>query len=369
MRPHGFTLLELLVALTVCALLSGAIVGVIAPARAAFDSTPAALDLHQRARTGLDFLATTIRSAGTNVSAAAALGTLGSAMPTVIPLLADPATSGDGEFAGIVVVTVVPGGAQGLLAIDQPGANGLLTLAPSPSCPQLPDVCGFTRGATAAIADGSGRFDLFEVASADASSRQVVPEARLTAAFPAGAVVVEVQTSRIELRSQADGSRSLSRMTAGGAVEPIIDGVLHAGIEPWGDASAPRLEWDGHTGWSSYGPRPRIPDLETCVVTYQAGEPVSRLATFGEAATLVALRRADLEDGPWCPGGVDGDGYDADLFRLRRIDIWLRVEVLSAMFRGPAGRLFSRGGAGAQTPARWVPDRLVRATVALRNRR
>ena len=99
MRPHGFTLLELLVALTVCALLSGAIVGVIAPARAAFDSTPAALDLHHRARTGLDFLATTIRSAGTNVSAAAALGTLGSAMPTVIPLLADPATSGDGEFA------------------------------------------------------------------------------------------------------------------------------------------------------------------------------------------------------------------------------------------------------------------------------
>ena len=54
--PHspGFSLVELLVALTICALLSGAIAAVAPQARAAFDATPEALDLLQRERTVVD---------------------------------------------------------------------------------------------------------------------------------------------------------------------------------------------------------------------------------------------------------------------------------------------------------------------------
>ena len=47
---------------------------------------------------------------------------------------------------------------------DQPGAHGVLTLAAGPGCPAVGEVCGFTPGAVAAIADGSGRFDVFTVA-------------------------------------------------------------------------------------------------------------------------------------------------------------------------------------------------------------
>ena len=59
--------------------------------------------------------------------------------------------------------------------------------------------------------------------------------------------------------------------------------------------------------------------------------------------------------------------YDADVLRIRGLDIVMAVEVLSASLRGPAGRWFGRSGTAGHTPLRWVPDRRVRASVALRN--
>ena len=49
--------------------------------------------------------------------------------------------------------------------------------------------------------------------------------------------------------------------------------------------------------------------------------------------------------------------YDADLRALRRIDVWIRVEAASAPLRNPDGR----------SVLRWVPDRTLQASVALRN--
>jgi hypothetical protein len=238
-------------------------------------------------------------------------------------------------------------------------------------------VCGFRVGATAVILDGRGRFDLFSVAAADATLHAVASAAPLTAAYPAGAVLVEVEANRFELMAQADGSRSLVRRTVDGATQPLVDGVVGMGVEPWGEASAPRISWDGVSGWASYGPAPPPPssvdpqhvlaDGETCVSVYVADTPRSRLRDRGEAGALVRIEPADLTDGPWCPGGTSGVGYDADLFRLRRVDLWLHVEALSASLRGPAGRLFSRGGSAAHAPLRWVPDRRVTVSATLRN--
>ena len=83
---RGFSLIELLVALAVCLLLSGAVAGMMAPARAAFDRTPAALDLRERGRSGVDLLTMIVRSAGANVGAADGLAALADLMPAVIPL-------------------------------------------------------------------------------------------------------------------------------------------------------------------------------------------------------------------------------------------------------------------------------------------
>ena len=121
---RGFSLLELLVAMVVCVLLSGAVAGMMAPARAAFDRTPAALDLHQRGRAGLDLLTTVVRSAGANVGAADGLAAFPDLMPAVIPLPSPENNSADGEFGALFAVSVVVGGSQGRLDRDQPGAGG-----------------------------------------------------------------------------------------------------------------------------------------------------------------------------------------------------------------------------------------------------
>jgi hypothetical protein len=230
---------------------------------------------------------------------------------------------------------------------------------------------------TAAILDGRGRFELMTLASVDLARQQVTPAAPLSAAYAAGAVLVAVDVNRFELRAQPDGSQSLVRITDGGATQPIIDGVASLEIEAWGEAAAPSLRWDGVESWASYGPKPLPPSSrdpyggfaagETCVSIYDEGEPRTRLLSLGETGALVPLAPEDLDDGPWCPGNMDGLRYDADLFRLRRVDLRMRVEVLSATLRGPAGVLFRRGGSAAHAPIRWVPDRLVTMSVALRN--
>ena len=78
------------------------------------------------------------------------------------------------------------------------------------------------------------------------------------------------------------------------------------------------------------------------------------------------LDLAVLTDGPWCPNALQPGRYDVDLLRIRRIRVALRVQAASAGLRGPAGRLFARGGT-ATSAARWSPDQEVRFDVTPRN--
>lgn len=298
---RGFSLVELLVALTVCAVLSAAVAGLVPSARAALDAAPAALDLQQRGRTGVDVLAAAIRSAASDVASAAELGAFGSMVPAVIPLSSIP-DSGETAFEALYVVAPVPNASQGVLDRDQPGPHGVLTLAAGPGCPAVGDVCGFTPGAVAAIADGAGRFDVFIVESTNSTRGEITASLAFPSAYPAGSLVVEVDAPYFRLDDQPDGSRALVRETAGGATQPIVDNVVAMGIKLWRGAPA------------------------------------------------ILLGAGDLEDGPFFAGGPDGS-YDADLLAVRRIDLWISVEVPPVLLRAPA-----------------VPHtRTLHATFALRN--
>jgi hypothetical protein len=80
----------------------------------------------------------------------------------------------------------------------------------------------------------------------------------------------------------------------------------------------------------------------------------------------IALSRAQLTDGPWCPDTTHVNRFDADLLRVRQVVITLRVEAASEALRGPAGPLFSRGGRSTNALG-WLPDRQIRLTVSPRN--
>jgi hypothetical protein len=82
---------------------------------------------------------------------------------------------------------------------------------------------------------------------------------------------------------------------------------------------------------------------------------VPRLSVLGSGGALVRLTEGHLTDGPWCPDPFHPARFDADLLRIRRVVVRVRVQAAIESLRGPAGSLFRRGGT-ARTAARVVPD-------------
>jgi prepilin-type N-terminal cleavage/methylation domain-containing protein len=228
MTSRGFSLVELLVALTVCALVSGAIAAAIQPARDVFERTPAAIDLEQRGRTALDVLAAAVRSSGRTVVAAHALGAMADILPST--LLDDPDASGR-RFSRLTTIAPVINPGQAVLGFDQAGPGGSLMLAAA-WCPEVSDVCGFRPGMTVAVADGTGRYDLGQIAGTNRALGRLALAASLSHAYPAGALVVEVEAFTFRLDEQPDGTLTLVRVTAAGAIQPVIDGASQLWFEP-----------------------------------------------------------------------------------------------------------------------------------------
>jgi prepilin-type N-terminal cleavage/methylation domain-containing protein len=207
---RGFSLVELLVALAICSIISAAIGAVVPPARAAFEQTPAALELQQRGRTAIDAIRQAVRSGGS--------------IDMVPPLvLSAAAPSGEG-FTRLLAIARTVHAAEGRLAFDQGGAAGDLRLSEA-SCPAVRDVCGFTTGSVAVIADGAGRFDLFRVAATNRGVNSLSSSVVFAGPYPAGARVVEVDAYTFRLDAQPDGSQTLIRETVAGAIQPVADHV------------------------------------------------------------------------------------------------------------------------------------------------
>lgn len=200
---RGFSLLELMIAAAISALVAAAIAATVPSLQAFFERTPAAIDVQQRGRTALDAIAQAVRGA-----------------VEVRLLDGDP---GAGDFRQLMTISPRPSAARGVVEQHLEDSGGSVVLAAA-GCPAIADVCGFVRGSVAAIAGGGG-LELLTVGAAYAASRSISPKTRLGAAYGAGAAVVEVDAYTFRLDPQADGSQALVRETAAGAVQPIVDRV------------------------------------------------------------------------------------------------------------------------------------------------
>ena len=52
--------------------------------------------------------------------------------------------------------------------------------------------------------------------------------------------------------------------------------------------------------------------------------------------SLVMLTAAQLTDGPWCPDAASANRYDADLLRIRKVRVTIRLQTGNAALRGLA---------------------------------
>jgi hypothetical protein len=180
------------------------------------------------------------------------------------------------------------------------------------------------------------------------------------------------------LRADSD-STQLMQYDGAASTLPVLDDVVALGFEYFGTPAPPQtivgvdpVPADGAVP-VTYGPRPPAltddpPDEwgrgENCTFAVVGGVHTPRLRTIGREG-LVRLDAEALSDGPWCPQAGDPQRFDADLLRVRRVRILLRLQAPDP-FRGPAGLQFSRAGT-ARDPRRYVADRTLRADVALRN--
>jgi hypothetical protein len=160
---------------------------------------------------------------------------------------------------------------------------------------------------------------------------------------------------------------------------PVIDNVTTLSFEYFGEPQPPQLIVavgpDGEAKRSTtYGPMPPPPGRddpsddwgpgENCIFAIVDGEYLARLPKIAATAAPILLTPELLTNGPWCPDAVHEERFDADLLRVRRIRVKMRVQATRS-FRGPAGVLFAYAGS-ATAAARYVPDRAVQFDVAPR---
>jgi hypothetical protein len=201
----------------------------------------------------------------------------------------------------------------------------------------------------------------------------------LSRAYTAGSRLAELAMHAFYLRTDTS-SQTYQLMHFDGyqTDTPLVDNVVGLRFDYFGDPVPPAVLNDpsGSEGpWTSYGPKPpglgtnnpfdSWPAGENCAFTVVNGVQTPRLTSLG-AGSLVPLTQAQLTNGPWCPDLASPNRYDADLLRIRKIRVTLRVQTTSSALRGPTGTLFTRGGQ-AKDGARLVPDQEVRFDVTPRN--
>jgi hypothetical protein len=198
-----------------------------------------------------------------------------------------------------------------------------------------------------------------------------------SAAYPGGALVSEARLVTYALKVDATGVSQLTRHDGWAAELPVVDNVVAMRFTYFGEPRPPRLivdPLDASAAVPTYGPAPPLigetqagwAPGENCLFQVVDGVHVPRLPALDAAVAMVELTPSLFTDGPWCPDATAPNAYDADLLRVRRVRVTLRVQSAVASFRGPAGALFLKGGT-ARGGARYVPDLEVPFDITPRN--
>jgi hypothetical protein len=370
----GFTLIEALVATMLTVVVTAGVLSALNPARGAFKTEPERADMQQRLRVGVDTLSRDLINAGAGAYSGALGGSLAGYFAPIMPFrrgLDAAIDDGAGVFRSdaITIVHVPSTSAQTILRSDMSSDSSPIIIDTESGCPKdartgsVDLLCGFKANVSkVALFDGTGAFDTLAVTAADEAAQtldfQTDQHAALSKAYLGSSSkhltkVIEISSHVFYLNTS---TRQLMHYDGFSAVTPVLDNVVALEFEYYGEPSPPMFLRPGIDQAVTYGPAPPAPDArqapfapgENCVWQMSGGAQVTRLASLGNAGGgLVKLTASQLTDGPWCPDDVNASRYDADLFRIRRVRVVLRVQSANDAVR--------------------LPDRTVRFDVSPRN--
>jgi hypothetical protein len=295
----------------------------------------------------------------------------------------DPAGSFFSDKISIVYVPSTP--AQTTIQASMPPQSNELKVNAQPNCPpnKADQLCGFEEGMRLIIFDSNGSWDPMTITNVQDEALHLQHQGQdLSVASGPGSFITQVQTHTYYLKTDvATNTFQLMHYDGYQSDFPVLDNVVKLAFEYFGEAQPPQLlpnkPLTDPTGpWTTYGPKPPALGVnngndtwgagENCTFQVVNGQQVPRLATLAIGPAQVGLSSNILTDGPWCPDGAQNNRFDADLLRVRRVRVTIRVQAAAAAVRGPAGLLFTRGGTSTSTE-RYVPDQEVQLDVTPRN--
>ncbi len=390
----GFSLVEVLIATAIMLTITGGIFTLLNPAGAMFQAQPEVTDMQQRLRIGVDALTRDLTMAGAGAYSGVQTGSLNGYFTPIIPAIVgnvagynDP--PGTFKTNAITVFYVPSTFSQTSLAAPMANIAAPLSVNNEFGCPANQPVCGFKVGMSVLLYDGTGAFDTMTVSAVGANgtaSLQHNMAGDLSIAYPAGTRVVQVQQHTYFLNV---ATRQLMHYDGLNAPTPLLDEVVGLNFEYYGDPQPPAmLDTNGlKANDVTYGIKPTklgtnnpptgfYGAYQTCTITAVGVAPTQtqapRLAVLGAAGSgLVQMTQAQMTDGPWCPDPANANGFDADLFRIRKIRVTLRLQTGNSALRGSGSlatgpnALFLNAGTG--TGSRLVGDQQIRFDVSPRN--
>lgn len=377
----GFTVIEMLVAIAIMGAVTAAIFSLIDPAQGTFAVQPEVSDMQQRIRVGVDALHKDVLMAGAGMSSGSAAGSLVNYFAPLMPYRVGGNSAGPAgsfETRAMSVVYVPATASQTTIRDPMASHSGLVTVNLPPGCPVGDDSCGFREGMSVLIFDDAGAFDVFKLRARQGSTFQVRPRSGSSSKiYRAGSHAAEVIARTYWLKATAsDEMRQLMRYDGFESDVPVIDNIVELRFEYFGEPE-PAVLRPLQRPRTTYGPAPPNPSFnnpsdswgagENCIFKMVDGHQVPRMEALGAAGgPLVELEKAKLIDGPWCPDATAPERYDADVLRIRRVRVTMRVRAGSRAFRGSAALSF-RGPGVWNAAGNFIPDQEIAFDVVPRN--
>jgi hypothetical protein len=378
---HGFSLIEMTVATGLMLVVTGSIFALLNPGQGNFVAEPEVADMQQRTRVAADTLYKDLVMTGAGSYAGDNPMSLGYFFAPVLPfrqgrLQDDP--PGTFRTDAITLMMVPATTAQSTIAQPMPANSAELKVTEDPNCPpsKADQLCGFKEGMSVLIYDESGSYDLFSITEVQSQALHLQHNLDdLAKIYDTGAKIVQIQSHTYYLRTDVS-TKTYQLMHYDGADNdvPMVDNVVGLEFEYFGDPQPPITNGKPLSNpvgpWTTYGPKPPIATLSNCVFMNDGSPvPAPRLPVLGPGGvttTLVKLTKEQLTDGPWCPDDNSPNRFDADLFRIRKVGVRIRLQTGNDSLRGPASALFTYGGT-SRGGNKYVPDQEVRFQVTPRN--
>lgn len=350
----GYTLTELLVSTAIMVTVTSAIFGLMNPAQGSAQAQPEVADLQQRMRVGSDTLFKELVMSGAGPYQGPTTGSLINFFAPILPrrtgrVGADP-TQGPASFrSDAITLSYIPNSySQTTISNNMPQVAAELKVFDQPNCPKGRELCGFEQDMQVIIFDTSGNFDTFVITEVqDDAGHLQHRQQPLNFPYATGAQVTQIVSNTYYLDRSTN---QLMRYNGADEDLPIVDNVVDLRFDYFGDPAPPAF------------PKP---PLGTANCLYDAaGNYVGPAALASDDGSLASLPAGVLTDGPYCGSGVNA--FDADLLRVRKIRVSLRMQATSPALRGTDPALFMKPGS-ALGGERAVPDYRVSFEVAPRN--